>query len=489
MDQVHVIRHKVLVEKVPARQVAREMGVSRNTVRRYVEGAPPGVRKTVARPRPVYDAVVGRMEQLLTRSSAWTGGKQRLTAARLHELLRGEGFSVGASLVRDYVREWKRRRQEVFVPLVYRPGDLGEIDFFEVLADVAGQRQKAHLFLMRPMFSGRDFAWLFPRQDQVCFFEGHVRAFAHLGGVPHRLLYDNLRPAVRRIVGSQRELSPRFEALASHYLFESCFARPATGHDKGGVESRGRAVRLSELVPIPAGPDLDTISRALMERLDARAATTRDRDGRTVLERFAEEQAAMLPLPAAGFRSAAVRLATVSRRSLVQIEGAWYSAPCQWAGLEVTAYVGVSEVELVGPLGRVSHPRQRLGQRSVDYRHYLPELARKPQAVRQVAPELTRDLGEPFGRAWQELVDCHGPREAARIFARVLQSVVDRGRDSVAETIELALASGEPLLLALLTPPTPAADLPSCDIPDRLKAFEVLAARVADFDALLGGGR
>ncbi len=169
MDQVHVIRHKVLVEKVPARQVAREMGVSRNTVRRYVEGAPPGVRKAVARPRPVYDAVVGRMEQLLTRSSAWTGGKQRLTAMRLHELLRGEGFSVGASLVRDYVREWKRRRQEVFVPLVYRPGDLGEIDFFEVLVDVAGQRQKAHLFLMRPMFSGRDFAWLFPRQDQVCF--------------------------------------------------------------------------------------------------------------------------------------------------------------------------------------------------------------------------------------------------------------------------------------------------------------------------------
>ena len=87
MDQVHVIRHKVLVEKVPARQVAREMGVSRNTVRRYVEGAPPGVRKAVARPRPVFDAVVGRMEQLLMRSSAWTGGKQRLTAMRLHEHL------------------------------------------------------------------------------------------------------------------------------------------------------------------------------------------------------------------------------------------------------------------------------------------------------------------------------------------------------------------------------------------------------------------
>src|ERR1700723_2325779 len=149
MDQVHVIRHKVLVEKVPARQVAREMGVSRNTVRRYVEGAPPGVRKGVLRPRPVYDAVVGRMEQLLTRSSAWTGGKQRLTAMRLHELLRGEGFSVGVSLVRDYVREWKRRRQEVFVPLVYRPGELGEIDFLEGLGGVAGGGRRAPRFCLR----------------------------------------------------------------------------------------------------------------------------------------------------------------------------------------------------------------------------------------------------------------------------------------------------------------------------------------------------
>ena len=156
-----------------------------------------------------FDAVVGRMEQLLTRSSAWTGGKQRLTAMRLHELLRGEGFSVGASLVRDYVREWKRRRQEVFVPLVYRPGDLGEIDFFEVLVDVAGQRQKAHLFLLRPMFSGRDFAWLFPRQDQVCFFEGHVRAFAFFGGAARLLVPDMRDSTATRVAPTTDEAASK----------------------------------------------------------------------------------------------------------------------------------------------------------------------------------------------------------------------------------------------------------------------------------------
>ena len=57
-----------------------------------------------------------------------------------------EGHRVGVTLVKEFVSEWKRQRQEVFVPLVYRPGDLGEVDFFEVLVDVAGRRRKAGMF-------------------------------------------------------------------------------------------------------------------------------------------------------------------------------------------------------------------------------------------------------------------------------------------------------------------------------------------------------
>jgi hypothetical protein len=64
-----------------------------------------------------------RIEALLAASKDWTGGKQQLTATRLHELLIGEGHRVGASLVKGAVAEWKRQRREVFVPLTYRPGD------------------------------------------------------------------------------------------------------------------------------------------------------------------------------------------------------------------------------------------------------------------------------------------------------------------------------------------------------------------------------
>jgi transposase len=490
MDQVHVIRHKVLVEGRSARLVAREMGLSRNTVRRYLnQGVAIGIRRAATKPAPVREVVEPRLAALLARTASATGGKQRLTATRLHRLLVGEGLRVGVTLVKELMAERKRRAQEVFVPLVYRPGDLGEVDFFEVLVDVAGERSKAWMFLLRLMHSGRDFAWLYPRQDQVCFLDGHVRAFAHFGGVPQRLLYDNLKPAVARVlVGSERELTARFTALATHYVFEPCFARPATGHDKGGVEARGRAVRLQHLTPIPSGRSLDEISATLVGRLDEQLATRRDGTDQTVGTLWAEEQPRLLTLPSRAFDPAATRLPSVSRRSLVRVDGAVYSAPSCWAGLDVTAYVGVDEVTLVGPAGeRVRHARQRFGGRAVDYRHYLPELARKPAAIRQVADELVPTLGPPYTEVWHRLVDVHGPKQAARVFAHVLAAIVDQGHERVAARLRDALVHGTPILLAIKpaveSPPPVALD----DLPASLRAIEVVGSTAAAYDVLLGG--
>jgi len=489
MDQVYVIRHKVLVEGHSARRVAREMKVSRNTVRRYMDGAEPGGRAASVRPRPTYERVRARLDEVLAAAPKWTGGKQRLTAARLHRMLREEGHEVGETLVKRAMREWKRQRREVFVPLVYRPGELAEVDFFEVLVDVASVRRRAWMFVMRLMHSGRDFAWLYDRQDQIAFLDAHVRAFEHFNGLSQRLVYDNLKPAVVRVlVGSERELSARFQALATHYVFEPCFARPRTGHDKGGVEARGRSIRWQELVPIPSGESLDAISRALLARLDARALEHRDAEGRTIAMRFADERPQMLPLPQRPFRATAVRVAVASRRSLVKVDGAVYSAPETWAGLELVAHVGPDKVEIVGPDGRVVHPRQRFGGRSIDYRHYVRELSRKPQALRQVAQELVAALGAPFDATWQRLVDEHGPKQAARIFARVLDRLVEIGEREVRARLEIALAGDEPVLLAL-APSRPHDPLVAQDeLPDALRTVEVATASAADYDALLGGG-
>lgn len=481
MEEVYVVRHRHLVEGVSIRRIAREMGIDRNTVRRYLKGAPAGVGKPRGVPgAPVRDAVQPRALEILEDSKRWTAGKQRLTAARLYTLLSSEGFDVGYTVVKDIVREWRRKRKEVFVPLVYRPGDSAQVDFFEVFVDIDGARRKAHMFVMRLMHSGRDFAWLYPRQDQTCFLDGHVRAFEHFGAVPHRLVYDNLKAAVRKIlVGSERDLSVRFLALANHYLFESCFARPRTGHDKGGVESRGKAIRWQELVPIPVGPDLTTISRSLLARLAARST-----------ERFAEEHAAMLPVPSIAFRAArCLPDVAVSSRSIVSVEGAQYSVWSTWARREVTVYAGVDDITLVvsGDERVVVHPRQPFGGRSVDYRHYLVELAHKPQALRQVADELLAALDEPFAAAWRLLVDQHGPKQAARLFAQVLQAIVDRGERAVAADISAALESGEPIQLAVRARASAAPEVPVEHLPPSLVGVEVAAGAAADYDALLGG--
>jgi transposase len=489
VDQVHVVRHKVLVEGRSQRRVAKEFGISRNTVRKYVEQAAPVRAEAGPRPRPVWDAVGPRFEALLAESAKWTGAKQQLTATRLHELLIADGHRVGVTLVKEAVAEWKRQRREVFVPLTYRPGDLAEVDFFEVLVDVDGTRRKAWLFLMRLMYSGRDFAWIYERQDQISFLDGHVRAFAHFDGVPARVAYDNLRAAVVRIlVGGARTLTPRFTALASHYLLEACFCRPGEGHDKGGVESRGKAVRQQALVPIPVGPTLAAINEILLAQMDARLDTKRDAAGQTIGMRFTEEQRQfrLAPTP---FAPEATTFATVSPRALVRLEGAVYSVPSRWAGLDLVVRIGATTVTIVGREGtRILHPRKRFGQRSIDYRHYLAELARKPQAVRQVLPDLLRDLGDPFPAIWDQLHGAHGPREAARLFAKVLGQLDTYGATVVVPALTLALATGTPLLLAV----TPARSTLACvaldAVPAPLRDIAVTSGCAADYDGWLLGG-
>jgi hypothetical protein len=278
----------------------------------------------------------------------------------------------------------------------------------------------------------------------------------------------------------------RFAALASHYLVEACFCRPGEGHDKGGVESRGQAVRQQALVPIPSGATLATINAALLARMDARLDTKRDAAGQTIGVRFAEEQRQLRAAPIA-FVAEETTVATVTPRALVRVAGAVYSVWTRWAGLDLVVRIGPCTVTIVGRDGtRVHHARKRFGERSIDYRHYLAELARKPQAVRQVLPELLRDLGAPFPAIWQQLHEAHGPRDAARLFAKVLSQLEVHGAAIVVPALTTALATGTPLLLAL-TPAGPASNrLAPEAMPAPLRAIAVDSGCAADYDAWLG---
>jgi len=470
----------VLLEGKSARSVAKEMGVSRNTVAKYLKNPEP--RRTVARKQkraPVMEMVAPRIEQILSEWTERTTPKQRITGTRIHRQLLEEGYEVGITTVRDYLREKQRKEAEVFVPLVHRRGDEAQVDFFEVRVEEDGQMKKVWKFVMRLMYSGRDFVRLYERCDQLSFLDAHVLAFSYLGGVPRRIVYDNLAAAVKKVVGSERELTERFTALASHYLFEPCFTRPGEGHDKGGVEARGKGIRLAHLTPIPKGKTLSEISGVLLREVEMSFTSE---------QRFVEEQRHLRELPERPFEARKVELVSVSRRSTVSVGGATYSVPSHWASLRATAYVGVEDVRFVCRGQAILYPKERKGKRTIRYRHYLSELAKKPQALRQVAPELIREMGEPYGKLWEMLTERYGEKEASRVLCRILGAAVDHGEELVGKALQAALSQGRFDLLALgkhLEDRQGRSG--SVAVPEALSGYRVQSANATDYDRLLRG--
>jgi transposase len=488
MQTVHIVRHKVLVEGLSVQQVARDLGLSRTTVYKYLEVPIPGRVEATSRRHPVVGAASSRIDALLAEWHSRTTTKQRLTAARIHRQLLTEGYTISDRSVRQYIRQKKLQAAEVFVPLSYRPGELAEVDFFDVVVEERGQQRHAWKFLMHLMYSGYDFVWLYDHCDQLALLDAHVRAFAYFGGVPHRIAYDNLTPAVRKIVGAERVLTERFAALATHYLFEPCFARPGEGHDKGGVESRGKAIRLQHLTPIPSGDSLKAIAAATLTEVGQRSHAQANPAGQTVWTRFQEEQQLLRSLPAVAFEARRIQSLLVNNRAIVQIEGAKYSVPSTWVGRTITAAIGVEEICLGWQGETHVYAKQPRGAKVITYRHYLPELARKPQALRQVAPELLPELGEPYQTLWSMLTKPHGERAAARVVAKLVAAIVAHGEGHVTAALTQMMQSECPVLQAVherleaLPLPTRIA------VPECLAGYEVEAGKASDDDFLLAGG-
>jgi hypothetical protein len=347
--------------------------------------------------------------------------------------------------------------------------------------DIEGVRQKAWKFLMRLMYSGRDFAWLYERCNRIAFLDGHVRAFTHFDGIPDRVIYDWLTAAVKRKVGIEPQLTDRFQALVCHYHFEPCFARRGEGHDKGGVEARGKGIRLQHLTPIPRGGTLRDISTAMLAQLDASVHTCKDREGQTVAQRFAQEKPKLQALPPRPFEARLAEPVLVNRLALVRIEGADYSLPEHWHGLMAMAHVGVADIvfECRGETERV--PKVARGGRLVQYRHYRRELGRKPQAVRQIAPVLVAQMGQPYQQLWERLVVRHGEREAARVLSRLIAITETADEEGMKRALEQLLTTSS-------TPPAPQGKK-EVEVPARLRQFTVEGSSPAAFDALLQEAR
>ena len=253
--------HSVYVEGLSERAAARRFGLARETVRKMLRSRrPPGYRRAQPVRRPKLDAFTGIIDQIL-REDQSRPKKQRHTAKRIGERLRAEyGFTGGDTIVKAYVRAQRLGGQEMFVPLAHPPGD-AQADFGEALVVIAGVDCKAHDLVVDLPHSDDGFVQAFPAETTEAFCDGHNAAFGYFGGVPRRIVYDNTKLAVARILGDgTRQRTQVFCERQSHYLFADRFGRPGKGNDNGKVEGLVGYVRRNFFVPIPRFASWDALN-------------------------------------------------------------------------------------------------------------------------------------------------------------------------------------------------------------------------------------
>lgn len=438
------VRRAVRVEGKSQRAVAREFGLSRGTVQKMLQYAvPPGYQRQQPVKRPKLGPWVGIIDAILDEDKQ-RPVKQRHTAKRIFDRLKQEyQFTGGYTIVKDYVRAAGLRRREMFVPLVHPAGE-AQADFGEALVWMAGVKKKAHYLVMDLPHSDDCFVMAFPAETTEAFLEGHVQAFAYFGGVPTRILYDNTKIAVARILGGEdRQRTRAFSELQSYYLFADKFGRPAKGNDKGKVEGIVGYARRNFMVPIPRASSWEELN----ERLQAECRKRRERRLRghteTVGERFVRDRAAFLPLPAVPYEACEKVSARVSSLSLVRYRTNDYSVPTEYGHRQVWVKGYVHEVVISCGSEVVARHKRSYERETVvfDPLHYLALLEQKTRALDQAAPLVGWQLPECFVQL-RRLLEGRLKKQGNREYIQVLRLMETFALEEVAAAVEHALKLG-----------------------------------------------
>jgi transposase len=455
VEQFEAIRRDHAREGLSIRELARRHGVHRRAVRQALESAvPPPKRPPVSRPAPKLGAFRAVIDEWL-EADREAPRKQRHTARRIWQrLVEEHGAEVSERQVCRYVRE--RRRVlgdvgEVFVPLATDAGVEAEVDWGQAKILLRGELVDAHLFLMRPCFSGASFVCAFASETQQAFLEGHVTAFEWFGGVFDVVRYDNLKAAVARVMkGRRRVESDRFVALRSHYRFESsfCLSGEQGAHEKGGVEGDVGRFRRRHLVPVPEVDSIAEFNEQLEEACWRDLERTITGHAGTVGERLDRERRLLNTLPRERHDTDEEATPRVDSKALATVRTNRYSVPARLAGLNVAARIGAREITFWHDGAQVARHERLPGKHgtSAQLDHYLDLLQRKPGALaRSLALRQERDRGDwpgCFDELWDRITERAGRQEAARQMVDVLLLCRERPVAGVELAVRGALAAG-----------------------------------------------
>jgi transposase len=452
MGLLNIIRRMALREKLPVREIARRTGLSRNTVTKYLKAGTVEPKFATPERASKLDPFAGKLVAWLQRE-AGKSRKQRRTLKQLHADLVALGFTGSYGRVAAFARTWRTDRQQeqqttgrgTFVPLAFRPGEAFQFDWSKDYVILGGERTKLQVAHIKLSHSRAFLVRAYLLQSHEMLFDAHWHGFRVFGGIPGRGIYDNMKTAVDRVGrGKERQVNARFLAMTNHYVFEPEFCNPASGWEKGQVEKNVQDARPRLWQPTPNFSDLTALNAWLEQRCTElwREITHGVFPG-TIADVWAEEQAALMPLPPIfdGFVEHSKR---VSPTCLISFERNRYSVPASFANRPVSLRIYPDRL-VVAAEGQILCEHERLILRShslptrtfYDWRHYLAVIQRKPGALRNGAP--FAELPTAF-RQLQDLMLRRpgGDREMVDILALVLY----HDEQAVLTAVELALAEG-----------------------------------------------
>ena len=288
----------------------------------------------------------------------------------------------------------------MFVPLAPPPGD-AQADFGEALVVIDGVERKAHYLVVDLPHSDDAFVKAFPAETTEAFCDGHNAAFRYFGGVPRRMVYDNTKLAVARMLGDgTRQRTRVFSELQSHYLFDDRFGRPGKGNDKGKVEGLVGYARRNFFVPVPRFASWDALNLDLASKCRERRGRRLRRHAETIGERFARDRHALLPLPPVPYDACDTRPTRVTSWSLVRYRRNDYSVPTAYGHRAVVGKGYVDDVVIVCGSEEIARHRRSYDREALifDPRPYLALLERKTGAFDQAAPLAGWALPDEFLR-------------------------------------------------------------------------------------------
>src|SRR5271168_4122126 len=492
VETIGRIRREHLVKGKSIKKIARDLKISRNTVRKILRSGETSFSyEREVQPRPRLGRWKADLDRMLT-TNAGNAARERLTLIRLFEELRALGYEGGYDAVRRYARTWSREHASqttaAFVPLSFAPGEAYQFDWSHEIVVMNGVTVTVKVAHMRLCHSRMMFFRAYPRETQEMVFDAHERAFAFFRGACSRGIYDNMKTAVETIfIGKDRQYNRRFLQMCSHHLVAPVACTPASGWEKGQVENQVGLVRERFFTPRLRVKSYDELNAWLMDKCIAwaKAHSHPEQPDRTIWEVFEEERPKLVPYRGRfdGFHETP---ASVSKTCLVRFDNNKYSVSASAVGRPVEIHAYADRV-VIRQDGRIvaEHPRcYGRGGTIYDPWHYVPVLARKPGALRNGAPFKDWVLPTALDRVRRKLAGSDdGDRQMVKILAAVLTDGLLAVEAACLQALSEGVHSADVVIniLARQRDPGPAATIMT---PDALQLRDAPIADCARYDQL-----